>query len=58
MSGARAVRLTPKALALLSFMAERPGEVVTKEELFGAFGRMSPSAMPRSLPVSRNCARR
>ena len=36
MSGAREVRLTPKALALLSFLAERPGEVVTKEELFGA----------------------
>ena len=36
MSGAREVRLTPKALALLSFLAERPGEVVTKEELFSA----------------------
>src|ERR1700730_13394627 len=36
MSGDRDVRLTPKALALLSFMAERPGEVNTKEELFGA----------------------
>ncbi len=36
MSGAREVRLTPKALALLSFIAERPGEVITKEELFGA----------------------
>jgi TolB-like protein/cytochrome c-type biogenesis protein CcmH/NrfG len=36
MSGARRVRLTPKALALLSFMAGRPGEVVTKEELFAA----------------------
>ena len=36
MSGAREVRLTPKALALLSFLAERPGEVITKEELFGA----------------------
>jgi TolB-like protein len=35
-SGAREVHLTPKALALLSFIAERPGEVVTKEELFGA----------------------
>ena len=35
-SGAREVRLTPKALALLSFMAERPGEVITKEELFAA----------------------
>ena len=28
MSGARNVHLTPKALALLSFIAERPGEVV------------------------------
>lgn len=36
MSGDRNVRLTPKALALLSFIADRPGEVVTKEELFGA----------------------
>lgn len=36
MSGDRDVRLTPKALALLSFIADRPGEVVTKEELFGA----------------------
>ncbi|MEA2884401.1 MAG: hypothetical protein QOH32_3657 [Bradyrhizobium sp.] len=36
MSGDRAVRLTPKALALLSFMAGRPGEVIPKDELFGA----------------------
>src|SRR3954447_6996741 len=36
MSGAKEVRLTPKALALLSFLAERPGEVVTKDELFAA----------------------
>ena len=36
MSGAREVHLTPKALALLSYMAERPGEVITKEALFGA----------------------
>ena len=36
MSGAREVRLTPKALALLSFLAGRPGEVVTKDELFAA----------------------
>src|SRR6266566_1483012 len=35
-SGGRQVRLTPKALALLSFIAARPGEVITKEELFGA----------------------
>jgi TolB-like protein/Flp pilus assembly protein TadD len=36
MSGAREIRLTPKALALLTFLAERPGEVITKEELFAA----------------------
>lgn len=36
MAGAREVRLTPKALALLAFLAERPGEVVTKDELFAA----------------------
>lgn len=36
MSGDRNVRLTPKALALLSFIADRPGEVITKEELFCA----------------------
>jgi hypothetical protein len=36
MSGDRNVRLTPKALALLSFMADHSGEVITKEELFGA----------------------
>ncbi len=36
MSGARNVHLTPKALALLSYIADRPGEVVTKEQLFGA----------------------
>ncbi|MEJ0077780.1 MAG: winged helix-turn-helix domain-containing protein [Alphaproteobacteria bacterium] len=36
MSGPREVRLTPKALALLTFLAERPGEVITKAELFGA----------------------
>jgi TolB-like protein len=36
MSGARRVRLTPKALALLSFMAGRPNEVIPKEELFDA----------------------
>jgi DNA-binding winged helix-turn-helix (wHTH) protein len=36
MSGTRPVRLTPKALALLSFMAGRPGEVIPKEELFAA----------------------
>jgi TolB-like protein len=36
MSGGRNVHLTPKALALLSFIADRPGEVVTKDQLFGA----------------------
>jgi TolB-like protein/tetratricopeptide (TPR) repeat protein len=36
MAGEREVRLTPKALALLSYMAARPGEVVVKEELFAA----------------------
>src|ERR1700742_4331844 len=35
-SGAREVHLTPKALGLLSYLAERPGDVITKEELFGA----------------------
>ena len=33
--GTREVRLTPKALAVLRFLAERPGQVVTKKELFG-----------------------
>jgi TolB-like protein/cytochrome c-type biogenesis protein CcmH/NrfG len=36
MSGAREIKLTPKALALLSYLTERPGEVVTKDELFSA----------------------
>jgi len=36
MAGNREVRLTPKALALLSFLAEHPNEVVTKDELFAA----------------------
>src|SRR4051794_6919926 len=36
MRGARQVHLTPKALALLSFLADRPGEIVTKKDLFGA----------------------
>src|SRR5215211_8249875 len=36
MSGAREVKLTPKALSLLSFLAERPGDVITKDELFAA----------------------
>jgi TolB-like protein len=34
--GERSVRLTPKALALLRFMAGRPNEVIPKEELFAA----------------------
>lgn len=34
--GSSEVRLTPKALALLCFLAERPGQLVTKEELFDA----------------------
>jgi TolB-like protein len=36
MSGTREIRLTPKALALLSFLAERQGEVISKDELFAA----------------------
>jgi len=36
MSGKRAIKLTPKALALLSCLTERSGEVVTKDELFAA----------------------
>ena len=36
MSGGRNVHLTPKALALLNFIADRPGEVVTKDQLFAA----------------------
>ena len=35
-SGGRNVHLTPKALALLSYMADRPGEVITKDQLFNA----------------------
>ena len=35
-SGMRAIKLTPKALSLLSFLAERPGDVITKDELFAA----------------------
>src|ERR1041385_7345882 len=34
LSGAREIKLTPKALALLSYLTERPGEVVSKDELF------------------------
>src|SRR4051812_37806858 len=36
MSGGRNLHLTPKALALLNYIADRPGEVVTKDQLFGA----------------------
>ena len=32
-SGGREIKLTPKALSLLSFLAERPGEVITNDEL-------------------------
>src|SRR5262245_33537508 len=39
MSGNREVRLTPKALALLTYLAQRPGEVVSKQELFRALWR-------------------
>ena len=35
-SGAREIKLTPKALTLLSFLAQRSGEVVSKDELFAA----------------------
>src|SRR5436853_5016709 len=35
-SGTRQIKLTPKALSLLSFLAERPGDVITKQELFAA----------------------
>jgi TolB-like protein/Tfp pilus assembly protein PilF len=35
-SGAREIKLTPKALTLLSFLAERSGEVLSKDELFAA----------------------
>ena len=47
MSGDRDVRLTPKALALLSFMAERPGEVITRRSCSARYGLRSMSAMPR-----------
>ncbi len=36
MAGAQDVRLTPKALELLAFLAEHPGEVISKDELFAA----------------------
>jgi TolB-like protein/Flp pilus assembly protein TadD len=36
MRGDREVHLTPKALALLSFIAGRPGEIVAKKDLFCA----------------------
>jgi DNA-binding winged helix-turn-helix (wHTH) protein/predicted ATPase len=32
--GAAAIRLTPKSLAVLQALADRPGQIVTKEELF------------------------
>ena len=34
--GERAVQLTPKAFALLRYLVERPGQLVTKEELLNA----------------------
>ena len=33
-SGKREIRITPKSLSLLRALAERPGEIVSKEELF------------------------
>jgi len=36
MAGTRPIRLTPKSLAVLCFLAERPGRLVTKDELFAA----------------------
>ncbi len=33
-SGRREIRITPKSLSLLRALAERPGEIVSKEELF------------------------
>jgi DNA-binding winged helix-turn-helix (wHTH) protein len=33
-TGTRRIRLTPKSLALLGYLAERAGQVVTKDELF------------------------
>jgi TolB-like protein len=36
MEGAKDVRLTPKALELLAYLAKHPGEVVSKDELFEA----------------------
>ncbi|MDH4173317.1 MAG: AAA family ATPase [Betaproteobacteria bacterium] len=40
--GDRQVRLTPKALALLCFLAARRGRVLTKEELFDALWPRTP----------------
>ena len=57
-AGAREIKLTPKALALLSYLTERPGEVVTKDELFAAVWPWTAWAMPRSSPASRSCAAR
>jgi DNA-binding winged helix-turn-helix (wHTH) protein/tetratricopeptide (TPR) repeat protein len=41
-NGERQVRLTPKALALLCFLAEQQGRVVTKDELFDALWPRKP----------------
>jgi len=35
-NGAREIKLTPKALRLLSYLAQRSGEVISKDELFAA----------------------
>jgi TolB-like protein/DNA-binding winged helix-turn-helix (wHTH) protein/Flp pilus assembly protein TadD len=35
-SDAQPIRLTAKALQVLSYLAERPGQLVTKDEVFGA----------------------
>jgi DNA-binding winged helix-turn-helix (wHTH) protein len=34
--GTQRVRLTPKAFAVLRYLVERPGQLVTKDELFAA----------------------
>ena len=57
-SGAREIRLTPKALALLSYLTERPGEVVTKDELFAAVWPETTVGDAALSPASRSCAAR
>src|SRR5262249_21622946 len=34
--GSEALRISPKALAMLHYLVERPGQLATKEELFQA----------------------